>query len=142
MKATLVLRIAQLDCADEARQIESALRRLEAVGEIRTAVTSRTAVVTFDPQRIGAEAIRQAIADLGMTVTDGRPAEAPRRPSLPNLLGWAFVSVVAVVALLGIAAERLGVVEVLAGRIPAWISIPAVLAGGYPIFRSVVRALR
>jgi Cu+-exporting ATPase len=142
MKAILELRIAQLDCADEAGQIESALRRLEGVGEIRTAVTSRTAVVTFDPQRIGAEAIRKAIADLGMTVSDDRPAEAPRRPSLPNLLGWAFVSVVAVVALLGIVAERLGFVEVVAARIPPWIAIPAVLAGGYPIFRSVVRALR
>lgn len=142
MKATLALRIAQLDCADEARQIESALARLDGIGEVRTAVSSRTAVVAYDPNRIRPEAIRAAIADLGMTVTEGSPAEAARRRSLPDLLGWAFVSAVAVVALVGIVAEWLGLVEVLARRIPAWISIPAVLAGGYPIFRSVVRALR
>lgn len=142
MKATLELRIAQLDCADEARQIESALARLDGIGEVRTAVSSGTAVVAYDPHLIRPEAIRAAIADLGMTVTEGQAPEAVRRRSLPDLLGWAFVSAVAVVAILGIVAERLGLVEVLARRIPAWISIPAVLAGGYPIFRSVVRALR
>jgi Cd2+/Zn2+-exporting ATPase/Cu+-exporting ATPase len=142
MKATLELRIAQLDCADEARQVESALVRLDGIGEVRTAVTSRTAVVAYDPQRIKPEAIRAAITSLGMTVTEGRPAEASRGRSLPDMLGWAFVSVVAVVALVSVLAERLGLGDVLAERIPPWISIAAVLAGGYPIFRNVVRTLR
>ena len=142
MKSTLELRIAELDCADEAQQIESALTRLDGVGEVRAAVGSRTAVVTYDPQRVQPEAIRQAVTNLGMTVTERRPDEAPRRRALPDLLGWAFVSIVALVSLVGIVGERLGVVERLTDSIPAWISIAAVLAGGYPIFRSVVRSLR
>jgi Cu+-exporting ATPase len=52
------------------------------------------------------------------------------------------VSVIAVVALVGIAGERLGLVEALVERIPAWLALAAILAGGYPIFRNVVRALR
>ena len=47
-----------------------------------------------------------------------------------------------VVALVGIAGERLGLVEALADRVPPWVALAAVLAGGYPIFRNVVRALR
>ncbi len=142
MKSTLELRIAELDCADEAQQIESALARLDGVAEVRAAVSSRTAVVSYDPQRVQPEAIREAITHLGMTVTEGRPGDAPRRRALPDLLGWAFVSLVALVALVGIVGERLGVVERLTDRIPAWISIAAVLSGGYPIFRNVVRSLR
>ena len=142
MKSTLELRIAELDCADEAHQIESALTRLDGVGEVRAAVNSRTAVVSYDPQRIQPEAIRQAVANLGMTVMERRPGDVPRRRALPDLLGWAFVSIVALVALVGIVGERLGVVVRLTDRIPAWISIAAVLAGGYPIFRNVFRSLR
>src|SRR3989442_15696952 len=121
MKSTLELRIAELDCADEAQQIESALTRLDGVGEVRAAVGSRTAVVTYDPQRVQPEAIRQAVTNLGMTVTERRPGAAPRRRALPDLLGWAFVSIVALVSLVGIVGERLGVVERLTDRIPVWI---------------------
>ena len=142
MKSTLELRIAELDCADEAQQIESALTRLDGVGEVRAAVGSRTAVVTYDPQRVQPEAIRQAVTNLGMTVTERRPEEAPRRRAITDLLGWAFVSIVALVSLVGVVGERLGVIERLTDNIPAWISIAAVLAGGYPIFRSVFRSLR
>ena len=142
MRATLELRVAQLDCADEARQIESALARLDGIGGVRTAVSSRTAIVVYDPERIRPDSIRAAITALGMTATEGRPAEVSRRRPLPDVLGWAFVSIVAVVALVSVIAERLGLVEVLSERIPPWISIAAVMAGGYPIFRSVVRALR
>lgn len=142
VRETLEVTVAELDCADEARQIEGALSRLAGVAEVRTAVSARKAVVGYDPQRVAPEAIRRAIADLGMTVTDARtPIKASRR-SVPDLIGWGVVSVVAVVTLAGIVAERIGLVESITARIPAWVSIGAVLVGGYPIFRNVVRAFR
>jgi len=142
VKATLELTVAELDCADEARQVQRALGGLRGIEEVRTAVSVRKAVVAYDPERIGPEAIREAIRGLGMTVTDTREPLTRRRRSLPDLLGWGFVSLVALVTLVGIACERLGLLEAVAESIPAWLAVLAVLAGGYPIFRNVLRALR
>ena len=109
---------------------------------MRTAVGARKAIVAYHPERIRPDAIRETIRGLGMTVADAPgPGAGPRR-SLPELLGWGFVSVVALVALVGIAGERLGLAEALVERIPPWLALAAVLAGGYPIFRNVARALR
>jgi P-type Cu+ transporter len=142
VRETLELTVPELDCADEAHQIKNALGRLAGVEEIRTAVSTRKALVAYDPDRIGPETIREAIRSLGMTVTEsGHPLVRPRRP-LPDLLGWAFVSIVAILALVGILGERVGLLEGLVDRIPAWLAVLAVLAGGYPIFRNVLRALR
>ena len=53
-----------------------------------------------------------------MTVTESRAVSPRRRRPLPDVLGWAFVSAVALVALLGIAGERLGIAEALVNRVP------------------------
>ena len=142
MTARIALTVAELDCADEARQIETAVERLVGVTEVQTTVTARTATVAYDPERIGPDAIRAAIRGLGMTVTDAHAEIPARRLSLAERLGLGFVSVVAVMALFGIVAERLGFVDALTERLPVPVLIAAILIGGYPIFRSVVRALR
>ena len=142
MTERLELSVAELGCADEAQQIEGALRRLDGVADVRTAVGARRAMVVYDPARVAPEAIREAIRGLGMTVTEEAIPASPRRRSVANLLGWGFVAVIAIFALVGILGERLGLVESIVDRIPAWVALIAVLAGGYPIFRNVVRALR
>ncbi len=142
VKQTLELTVLELDCAEEAQQIQAALRRLPGVEEVRTAVGARKAVVAYNSEQVAPAAIREAIRRLGMTVSDSpAPSAGRRRRSLPELLGWGFVSVVALVALIGIIGERLGLVEALADRIPWWLALAAVIAGGYPIFRNVMRAL-
>ena len=108
MRETLEVTVPELDCADEAQQIQAALGRLPGVEEVRTAVGARKAVVAYAPDRVQPDAIRAAIRALGMTVTDSRAVSPRRRRPLPDVLGWAFVSAVALVALLGIAGERLG----------------------------------
>jgi len=142
MRETLELTVAELDCADEAQQIEAALGRLDGVAEVRTVVSARRALIAYESDRIAPHVIRGAIAALGMTVTDSRAPLAPRPRSLPDLLGWGFAAIVAAVALVGIVGERLGVVDAVVDRIPPWLALAAVLAGGHPIFRNVVRALR
>ena len=140
--AELELVVAELDCADEAVQIQGALGRLPAVTEVRTAVGAHKVFVTYDPAGIGPAQIRAAIERLGMTVrTDRRPPSA-RRPALATLLGGLFVTAVALVALVGIVGERLGFLEAVSERLPRWLALSAVLVGGFPIFRNVVRALR
>jgi copper chaperone CopZ len=118
VKQTLELTVPDLCCADEAQQIDRALSRLPGISGVQTSVGARKVIVAYEPERATAEAIRAAIHGLGMTVTEaGTPASRRRRP-LPDLLGWAFVSVIAVIALVGIVGERLGLFERLIERIP------------------------
>ena len=142
VKQMLELKVAELDCADEVQQIEGALQRLDGVLDVRAVVSSRTTFVGYDPARVTPDRIRQAIGGLGMTVSEDGVAEAPRRRPLGEQLGWVFVAIVAILSLVGLVGERLGVFERVVERIPPWVAIAAVLAGGYPIFRNVVRALR
>jgi Cd2+/Zn2+-exporting ATPase/Cu+-exporting ATPase len=141
LRTTVEIIVPELCCADEAREIEQALTRLDGVIEVGTAIGVKKAIVSYDPARVDPEALRHAIRGLGMTTGAVAGIRGGRR-SLPELLGWAFVSVVAVVALLGLAGERLGLIDALTDRIPRWLSIGAIVAGGYPIFRNVARALR
>jgi len=134
--------VPELCCADGARQIEGALGRLDGVREVRALVGSRTTLVWYDETRIGPEVIKGAVQSLGMTVTEARTPGAARGRSLADRLGWAFVSAVALIALLGIVGERLGLAEAVAERLPGWLSVAVVLVGSYPIFRAVARALR
>lgn len=141
MTQRLELTVPELDCVDEARQIEATLGRVDGVVDVQTAIGARRVIVSFDPAAMKPQAVEDAIRGLGMTVTD-MPSPAKRRRSLPDALGWAFVSIIALLTLAGLATERLGVVDAIVERIPAWLAVAAVLAGGYPIFWNVIGALR
>ena len=138
---TIALTVAELDCADEARQIEGAVAAMPGVVRVQTAVGARKAIVTFDPARVAPEAIQQAIRGLGMSVDEPPPAVGAAA-RLGRQIGWVFVSGVALVALVGIVGERLGILERVTDLVPPWVAVLAVLVGGYPIFRNVVHALR
>ena len=114
--AELELVVAELDCADEAAQIEGALGRLPAVTGVRTSVGAHKVFVTYDPAEIDPARIRATIEGLGMTVRMDRPSPSARRTPLPTLLGGLFVTAVALVALVGILGERLGLVEAVTER--------------------------
>jgi Cd2+/Zn2+-exporting ATPase/Cu+-exporting ATPase len=114
---------------------------MDGVLDVKTAVGARRVLVSFDPEAVRPQAIEETIRGLGMTVSD-TPGPARRRRSLPDALGWAFVSIVALLTLAGLAAERVGIVDAAVERIPPWLAVAAVLAGGYPIFGNVIRALR
>ena len=140
--AELTLLVSELDCADEAAQIEGALGRLSAVRQVRTSVGARKVFVSYDPARIEPAAIRAAVAGLGMTVREDRVPVRARRPPLADLVGGLFVTAVALIALVGILGERFGLLQVVIRRLPAWLTLSAVLVGGLPIFRNVARALK
>ena len=140
--AELELIVEQLDCADEAAQIEGALGRLAAVRQVRTAVGAHKVFITFGPERIGPPELRAAVEQLGMTVRADRTPVRRRRASVPTILSGLFVTAVALVALVGILGERLGLLEAVTSRLPPWVTLAAVLIGGLPIFLNVLRALR
>jgi len=141
-RSELELVVEQLDCADEAAQIDAALNRLAGVEAVRASVGAHTVYVTYDPDLIAAPMIRHAIEGLGMTVRADRLPARQRPTSVPNLLGGLFVTAVALAALIGIVGERLGLLEKVAAGVPSWLALAAVLIGGLPIFRNVLRTLR
>jgi Cd2+/Zn2+-exporting ATPase/Cu+-exporting ATPase len=57
-------------------------------------------------------------------------------------LSLVFLSVAAVLLLVSIVGERLGLLERAFAEIPAWLGFLLVVIGGYPIFRGLVRDLR
>ncbi len=143
-KGTIVLELVveQLDCADEAAQIQAALGRLAGVNSVHTSISARKAFVTYDPSQVGPAEIHATIERLGMTVKAGSAPFGTSRVSLPNLFGGLFVTAVALVALVGILGERLGLLEAVTARMPPWLAVTAILVGGVPIFRNVLRALK
>jgi Cd2+/Zn2+-exporting ATPase/Cu+-exporting ATPase len=141
MTRRLELTVPELDCADEARQIETALGRVDGVLAVQTAIGARRVIVSFDPVAMRPQAVEDTIRGLGMTVSD-TPRPAGRQRSLADTLGWTFVSIIALLTLAGLVAERLGFADAVVELIPAWLAVAAVLSGGYPIFGNVIRALR
>ncbi len=57
-------------------------------------------------------------------------------------LGLVFVSAAALLLLVSIVDERLGLLERAFAQVPGWLAFVLVGAGGYPIFRGLVRDLR
>ena len=55
---------------------------------------------------------------------------------------FAFIAVVAVLAITGLLVERFGILNGIVGQIPAPIVILAILVGGYPIFKSAFLGAR
>ena len=63
--------------------------------------------------------------------------ENSRAGPLVNRLGWAFLALVSAVVVGELLGEQLGLLR----RVPPWLTVPAVLVGGYPVFRGTVRSL-
>ena len=135
------LLVEGMDCADCVAHVETAVGRLSGVSSVRVYLASEKAIVTYDPSQVDLGAVKGAIEGVGYKVR-GAPEEKPRSTNFSHLLGGLFLGVVALVILVGMVGERLGLIEGILERIPAPISIIAVLVGGYPIFRNVALALK
>jgi len=132
--------IGGMDCADCALKIERALQRSAGVRQARVSLAAERATVVFDPASTSAAALRQTIEALGYSVPGAvRHRAAPR---VPEIISGIFVVVVAGIVLIGLAAERLGLIDAASRLIPWPVAAAAVLIGGFPIFRKVVFALR
>jgi Cd2+/Zn2+-exporting ATPase/Cu+-exporting ATPase len=139
---TLEFLVEGMDCADEAEQIEKALRKLEGIIEVKTSVAAERVTTVYDPGILTLAIIQKAIEGAGFRIKQAGEAKEEQRTNLPNLVTGAFISVVAAAVLGGIVAERFGVLETVVERVPPWLMILAVLVGGFPIFRKVFLALR
>jgi Cd2+/Zn2+-exporting ATPase/Cu+-exporting ATPase len=129
-----------MDCADCAVHVQRAIAALPGVESVQVLLAAEKAVVRLDPTRVDLPAIRHAVEDAGYAVPD---TDAPRAASMDSfnrrltaLLAVVFAVVLSVV----VAGEWLGLFDRLNERVPLPIGVAAVLVGGFPVFRNVVRA--
>lgn len=139
------LQVDGLCCTECAVAVEKALARRAGVRRYRILTAAEKVQVDFDPSRVSAREVAQSIAALGYTV---RPVGAQAAQALTSprrfkadTVRFAFVAVVALIALLEIGGEFLGWFDVARERIPLPLLLATIALGGYPIFKRAVLGL-
>lgn len=146
-RQTLEVPIEGMDCADCVRHVQHAIAGLPGVEGVAVYLASEKAVVQLDPARVALTDIRQAVAGAGYRVPETAGAAGETPPSLADqlgnftrpvltLLGLVFGAVLFIV----VVGEWLGLFAQVTARVPWYVGLLVVLAGGYPVFRNVVRA--
>lgn len=122
--------------------VQKAIAALPGVETVEVYLSSEKAIVNLDPEVVDLAGIRQAVRQAGYSVpetakTDENPQVAANftRPIL-TLLGVVFGAVL----FIAVVGEWLGLFEVITERVPWFIGLGVVIAGGYPVFRNVLRA--
>lgn len=139
---TLTVPIQGMDCAECTQHVGNAISKLEGVHSVEVLLATEKAIIQLDPDKVTMPAIRKAVAGAGnYSVPETMPP-----PSVPPmgdfnrqlmvLLGIVFGGVLSII----IIGEWLGLFEWLAGFIPFPVGVLIVIAGGWPIFRNVLRA--
>ncbi|HUF37582.1 MAG TPA: cation-translocating P-type ATPase [Anaerolineales bacterium] len=153
---TLEVPIKGMDCAECTQHVRKAIAKLPGVESVDVLLVGEKAMIRMDPDRVDLPAIRMAVAGAGdYAVPETAPSSAvlptgevstrtglPGRPTpaFNRQLGLMFAGVFGVVLAIVVVGEWLGVFEMLNARIPFLVGLAIVLAGGWPVFRNVLRA--
>ena len=139
---TTELPIQGMCCAEEAEQVERAIARLPGVQSVEVLLLAEKASIQWDPSRVNLDAIRQAVQQVeGCSVQPARQqAQSSATAGFGRVVLSMFGAVLGVVLLVVVLGEWLGVLEAVTERVPWPVWLILVFAGGYPVFRSVLRA--
>jgi Cd2+/Zn2+-exporting ATPase/Cu+-exporting ATPase len=142
------LPVRGMDCADCARHVQSALEGVAGVQEVTVLLGAERAKITLSDPAVDTDLLRRAVADAGYSSPEPGEAEGHATPEERTLhrtrnaarpilttLGVVF----GVVLLVVVGGEWFGLLEGVSERIPWWAGLAVVLAGGYPVFLSVIR---
>jgi Cd2+/Zn2+-exporting ATPase/Cu+-exporting ATPase len=146
---TIEIPVQGMDCAECTQHVQRAIAALPGVEMVNVFLAAEKAVVRLDPVRVDMASIRQAVEGAGYAVPAPVPpggtsvADHPAAHPLGDftrrvltLFGIVFGAMLFVVVI----GEWLGLFEALTRRVPWPVGLALVLAGGYPVFRNVVRA--
>ncbi len=134
-----ILKIKGMDCPDCATGIEKKIKELPGVKNYSFMYSSEKLALSYDENEINLEIIKQEIQKLGYKIEDGEKKYEKR--DLANTIIFAFVSILAVLVLVEIILERLGILEQAFLAVPYWVLLAATLVGGYPIFKNAFKNL-
>lgn len=139
---TLEVPVRGMDCAECTEHVKQAIAALPGVEAVSVLLSAEKAVVRLDPSRVDLAAIRRAVEGAGYAVPATSAAPTGPVPGgrfarrILGLLGLLF----GVVVLVAVVGEWLGLLEAATRRVPWPVGGALVLAGGFPVFRKVVRA--
>lgn len=133
-----------MDCAGCARNVQTALEKLEGVESAEVLLSSEKARIKTLDGAPSNESIHKAVKDIGYWIPDeiddsvqqeDEGLEAMAQKSF-KLFGLVFGAVLLVV----VAGEWLGLFQAATSFVPFWVGALLVLAAGYPVFKQVVKA--
>ena len=139
---TLEIPISGMDCAECTQHVQHAIEKVPGVHSVNVFLTTEKAVVKLDPAQVDIPAIRAAVRVAGYDVP---ASDAPQPAPVPmgdfnRRLTVLLASVFAIILSVVIFGEVLGLFDFLNERVPFIVGLALVLAGGYPVFRNVIRA--
>lgn len=139
---TLEVPTSGMDCAECTQHVQHAIEKLNGVQSVHVFLTTEKAVIQLDPKQVDMPAIRSAVQSAGYDVPASvtPPAAAASMGDFNRRLTILLVSVFAIILSVVLFGEVLGLFDFLNERVPFLVGLAFVLAGGYPVFRNVVRA--
>ena len=148
---TIEVPIVGMDCGGCVKNVRSAVAGLPGVYSVAVFLAGEKAEVTLDPTQTNAERVREAIQQAGYTCPIPTPegaetaqqADVARASALTRSAMTLMGIIFAVVLLVVVLGEGLGLFDALTERVPLWAGALLVFVFGYPVFRNVLRnALR
>lgn len=139
---TLEVPISGMDCTECTQHVQHAIQQLSGVQSVDVFLATEKAIVRLDPTQVDLPMIRTAVQGAGYGVPESNIA-APAPVSMEDFnrrLTILLVSVFAIIISVVVFGEILGLFDFLNDRVPFLIGLGLVLAGGYPVFRNVIRA--
>jgi len=137
----LEIPIRGMDCSECAQHVQRAIAKLPGVNKVDVFLASEKAIIEMD-SRLELAAIKEAVTGAGYSVPETLPP--PPAPvstdDFNRKLTLLLVSVFSGVAAIVIFGEWLGLFDWLNNSVPFALGLLVVLAGGYPVFRNVIRA--
>lgn len=139
---TIEVPVQGMCCVDEAQDVQRAIARLPGVQSVDVFLASERAIVHYDPAQVDIEAVKKAVSDTGCWVpmATAERFDSSATGGFGRVVLALFGAVLAVVLLVVVLGEWLGLLEAVTERVPWPFWAALLLAGGYPVFRNVLRA--
>ena len=139
---TLEIPIKGMDCTECTQHVQHAIEKLPGVQSVNVFLGTEKAVVKLDPAQVDMPSIRAAVQGAGYDVpASDAPAPAPvSMGDFNRRMTVLLVSVFAIILGVVVFGEGLGLFDFLNNLIPFPLGVVFVIAGGYPVFLSVIRA--
>lgn len=139
---TLEVSIKGMDCAECTRHIQHAIAKLPGVESVNVFLSSEKAVIRLDPALMDLPVLRKAVESVGdYTVPETTaPLTAPLAGGFHRRLVILLAAVFSVVLSIVVVGQWLGAFKALGELVPFPAGVAIVVASGWPVFRSVIRA--